>query len=330
MLLFGEQLRMMTLHNDVPASLEVDQSGSLLFRQYNQLHTTNEDEARQLGRKALIRTIWSADYGLLDVPLDDQSDIDSFDDAAIHDILKRKNDKILGYVGELRDMLPNLYANYSAQLDQAVAAGLLPEVMQHRLPSVAEQTEWLVSDGMGNTLGMASSVDRHAVMNSELFTIKDDYRTKAECIEQIFTHELTHRLAGTWAVEYDEEIIPYRTGIPVAMTHWLDEATTELITDMLTGGSRRDTLVSNPNCTYIDERAACGQLLNLISADALIAYYFAEADDGESKRELHRVFREELGVTFSQFMKATADPVVRRNYIKQLANAKTDRDTDRL
>lgn len=331
-LLFGEELRMMTLHDAASTSLEMDQSGSLSFRQYNQLRAIDTDEARQLGRNALIDTVWSADYGLLDEPLDDQSDIDSFDDEIIHEILKRKNDMILGYVSELREMLPSLYMNYGTRLDQAVAEGLLPDVMQHRLPSAIEQTKWLVSDGMGDTLGMSSSIDRHAVINSELFTIKDDYRTKKECIEQVFTHELTHRLAGTWAVEHDDEIIRYRTGLPVVTSHWLDEVTTELITDMLTGQGRRgiDMLTGNPNYTYVAERAAYGQLLNLISPDALIAYYFAEADDGESKRELHRVFREELGVTFSQFMKATADGATRRDYIRQLTSAKRDKDTGRL
>jgi hypothetical protein len=331
-LLFGEQLRAMTLHDAASASLEMDQSGSLSFRQYNQLHTVNESEARRLGRDALIDTVWSADYGLLDTPLDDQSDIDGFNDEVIYDILKRKNDKILGYVGELQDMLPGLYANYATRVDEAVVAGLLPEVMQRRLPSVIEQTEWLVSDGMGDILGMASSTDRHAVLNSELFTIKDDYRTKKECIEQIFTHELTHRLAGTWAVEHNDEIIRYRTGLPVVTSHWLDEVTTELITDTLTGRDRRDIsmLSGNPNGTYIAERAAYGQLLKLISPDAMIAYYFAEADDGESKRELHRVFRDELGVAFSQFMKATASGEARRDYIRQLVSTKIDTGMGRL
>ena len=112
-------------------------------------------------------------------------------------------------------------------------------------------------------------------------------------------------------------------------SHWLDEVTTELITDMLTRRDRRDInmLSGNPNGTYLAERAAYGQLLKLISPDVTIAYYFAEADDGESKKELHRVFREGLGVTFSQFMKATANGATRRDYIKQLASTK--RDTDR-
>ncbi len=330
-LLFGEELRTITLHDAASARLEMDQSGSLSYRRYNQLHTVNEVEARRLGKSALVDTIWSADYGLLDTPLDDQTDIDRFDDSVIHDILKRKNDKIIGYADELQEMLPDLYANYSSRVEQEVASGFLPEAVGRRLPSVIDQTRWLVSDGMGDTLGMASSIDRHAVMNSELFTIKDDYRSKRECIEQVFAHELTHRLAGAWAVERSDEIIRYRTGLPVVASHWLDEVTTELIADRLTGRHRRgiNMLSGNPNGTYIAERIAYGQLLDLINPDALIAYYFAENDDGESKRELHRVFRDDLGVTFAQFMKATADASTRKDYIVQLANAKRGMDTGR-
>ena len=328
----GEELRAASLDCPPPDYLPAKESGSLFYAQYNQLLQDNKPhDARQLGLRALERVWWARGYPVSDIVLEDQFDIATFDDPTIEKLLIRQSEIVQDITEEFNTILPELYDQLGLRLNTAIEKGYIAADVRKRLDNVREQTVWIVSDGMGDTLGMASTVDRTALISSDLFLEGVGASYKQTRIEEVFTHEMLHRLTGVSATgEYGPV---YRRGLePMSKKFkdaWLNEAVTERIAWHLMHDDWhiKQQWVDTKNYTYIDESLQLRILLKALPFKVLTDYYFDESEDGQTKKELHKALRETLGVTYSQFIKATdaMSRTERYEYIKNLTSTFSDK-----
>ena len=329
----GEELRAACVDNPVPDDLPVQKSGSVFYEQYDSLLKDNRlDQARQLGVRALERVWWGRGYPLSDIVLNDQSDISMFDDLTVSQLLVKQSEVVHDITREFERMLPHLYDQLGLQLDSAIAKGHISNDIRPRLDPIRQQTTWLVTDGMGDTLGMASCVDKTALISSDLFLEGLGSEYKEARITEVFTHEMLHRLTGVSAIGDDDTVAVYRVGLEAIgklKSPWLNEAVTERLAWHLIHDDWHIPLqwVDTKNHTYIDESLQLRLLLKAIPFKVLTDYYFDESEDGRTKKELHAAFREKLGVTYSKFMRE-ADGMNRTDrtvYIKGLTASFSDK-----
>lgn len=323
----GDELRAENVSYPVPDYLPVKESGSVFYSRYESLlRDDNQSDARQLGVRALEHVWWSNSYPVSDIELKDQSDIAALDNETITELLIRQKEIVSGISQQFEVMLPNLYDRLALQLDSATENGYITKEVKERFDSVREQTVWLVTDGMGDTLGTASPIDKTALISSHIF--RTDMTASSEVrVAEVFTHEMMHRLTGVSAVGDDDRAVLYRAGLesPNSRTEdvWLNEAVTERIAWHLMHNDWhvKQQWVTSRNYTYDQESAQLRLLVEAIPFQVFVDYYFDESDDGQSKKELHKAFRETFGVTYHTFLKKSADRDTRTAYLKELMAA---------